>query len=225
MLKRHLVDRRFRLARHWSNDELRRLGRHLGGDIVNVSGWRDEDKDGGHYRDYFPNAASYVLTNYTGTRGAQGTTGEIALDLTGPLPSELEGRFDVVFNHTTLEHIYEVQTAIANLAAMSRDLVLVVVPFAQVQHELDSFQDFWRFTPTVLERAFGEHGLTPVYCSSNDDRNAAVYVVFAASRHPAKWAGVLPAPAAGPPAGDWIGRSLPRKVVAKLVALAGRASS
>lgn len=222
MWKELLVDRRFRLARRWSNRELRRVCAQLSGDVVNVSGWRDEDKEGGHYRDYFPQATSYAITNYTGSRGQTGEAGEIQLDLSAELPEDLHGRFDVVFNHTVLEHIYEVQQAIANLCAMSRDVVIVVVPFAQVQHELDSFGDFWRFTPSALERAFGEHGLEPVCWSANDQRNAAVYIVYVASRHPERWRHLAGASRPARPPGDWIGRSLPRKAIARATSLLRR---
>lgn len=222
MLDRLLVDRRFRLARKWSNDQLRALCSHFTGDVVNVSAWRDEDKEGGHYRDYFPNAASYSLTNYSGTSGAQGFEGEIPLDLTAPLPEDLRERFDVVYNHTTLEHVYEVQQAIENLAGMSRDVVIVVVPFSQVHHEVGTYEDFWRFTPTALRRAFGEHGFEEIYCSANEDPNAAVYVLYAASRNPDRWRGVLPAAPSGWLAGDRIGRSMVRSVAGRVVRLLRR---
>ena len=42
----------------------------------NVSGWRDEDKTGGHYRDYFSAATSYAISNYRGESGITGVTGE-----------------------------------------------------------------------------------------------------------------------------------------------------
>ena len=186
------VDRQFRIARQWSNRELKRIAPLMKGDVVNVSGWRDEDKEGGHYRDYFPGAASYTITNFGGFRGFQGGGGEIALDLTAPLPSELNAAFDVVYNHTTLEHIFEVRTAFKNLCMMSRDIVIVVVPFAQVQHEHENILDFWRFTPTCLRYLFKENGTEVVYESANDHRNAATYIVMAGAKKPQNWRGVLP---------------------------------
>ena len=46
--------RRFQ-PRQWSNDVLRSLVPYLREStrVVNVSGWEDRDKEGGHYRDYF----------------------------------------------------------------------------------------------------------------------------------------------------------------------------
>ena len=213
-LPRHALDRKFRLARRWSNDELRRVAPHFSGQIVNVSGWRDEDKEGGTYRSYFSCAASYDVTNWHGQSGFQGTEGEIVLDLTEPLPDELRARFDVVFNHTTLEHIFDVMTAFENLCTLSRDVVILVVPFAQVQHENDSFKDYWRFTPSWVREAFRRQGLETLYVSSNDDPNAAVYVFAVGSRHPERWRDKMPGGGEHPRmAARWIGRSLWRSAL------------
>ncbi len=43
------VERKYRLARIWSNRELARIAHHFSGDIVNISGNRDEDKEGRYY--------------------------------------------------------------------------------------------------------------------------------------------------------------------------------
>lgn len=64
-----MMDRKYRLARLWSNECLRKYSDYLGGDICNVSGWKDQDKQGGYYKDYFPNRTSYTITNYGGYRG------------------------------------------------------------------------------------------------------------------------------------------------------------
>ena len=107
-------------------------------------------------------------------KGALGTSGaedEIHLDLAAELPDNLRAKFDVVFNHTTLEHIYEVHTAIANLCALTRDIVILVVPFSQKVHfdwAEGTFLDYWRFTPFALQALFREHGLEMVYWSSNE---------------------------------------------------------
>jgi hypothetical protein len=200
------VDRQFRLARQWSNREVRRLGALFTGDIVNVSGWLDDDKEGGKYAAYFPNRASYAITNYGGTSGS-GADGEIPLDLESDLSAELARRFDVVFNHTALEHIFEVRKAFANLCAMSRDLVVVVVPFAQVEHYTDSFGDYWRFTPQAIKRMFETNGFTEVYCAVSPDPDAAVYVLSVGARDAAKWTGTMPPSSRPPFAADWLGRA------------------
>jgi hypothetical protein len=182
------VDRIHRLPRLWSNRELARFAAWFTGDVVNVSAWQDEDKEGRRYRDYFTAAASYTLTNYKAEmRGFQGREGEIFLDLTAPLDPGLVKRFDVVFNHTTLEHVYEVQVAFRNLCAMSRDVVILVVPFLQPYH--GTYGDYWRFTPLAVRRMFEDAGMTLLYLSFNSHRAAAVYVFAIASWQPERWHG------------------------------------
>ena len=201
-------DRKYDLARHWSNREIRRIADHFRGEMVNVSAWDDRDKQGGHYRDYFSHCASYSLTNFPGYRGFAGRPGEIELDLTTDLPADLVSRFDVVFNHTTLEHIFEVRKAFANLCRMSRDAVIVVVPFSQVQHESGDWGDFWRFTPTCLRALFAENGLEVVYEAESPHKNSAIYLLFVGSRHPTRYQAVLPRYRKVATAGSWMGASL-----------------
>lgn len=203
-----LTDRKYLIARNWSNRELKWLAPLFGGDVVNVSGWEDRDKQGSFYEKYFTTAKSYSRTNYSGTHGYQKQPGEIPLDLTADLPAELHGRFDVAYNHTVLEHIFDVNKAFANLCALSRDVVIVVVPFSQVQHESDSYGDFWRFTPTCLRKLFQVNGLSVIYESESPDTDAAIYLLFIASRFPERHTAKLPKFKPIHLAGQWIGSSL-----------------
>lgn len=202
----HLLNKQAALARFCSNRELRKVSDLFGGDVVNVSGWRDEDNEGGHYRDYFSNATSYTITNYSGKKGYQNQQGEILLDLSLPLPDSLPGRFDVVFNHTTLEHIFDFRLAFKNMAQMSRDVLIVVVPFCQCSHELESFKDYWRFTPSALRTMYELEGMTVIYEASNQHTGAASYLFFVGSRKPEQYFGKI---APWKPLGKqcaWIGR-------------------
>lgn len=190
-LKTVITDRKYRLARIWSNQELDRFAPLFEGDIVNVSGWQDVDKQGRHYSDYFKSARSYTITNYKSeARGFQGMPGEIFLDLIQPLPAELRDRFDVVFNHTVLEHIYEVHAAFRNLCAMSKDVVVLVVPFLQPMHS--NYGDYWRFSPMAVQRLFAENGLKLMYCSFNRQPQASIYLFAIAAKHPERWQGRIP---------------------------------
>jgi hypothetical protein len=202
-----------KVPRIWSNEQLRRYGGLFAGDVVNVSGWRDEDKEGGHYRDYFPRATSYQLTNFKAeARGLQGLPGEIFLDLEAPLSAELTGRFDVVFNHTVLEHVYECRRAFANLCGMSRDVVIVVVPFLQPYHAPD-YGDFWRFTPLAMKRMYEENGLTLLECSFNEQWVTSVYLFAIGAKHPERWSSHFPGEPSitSPQTGQMAGaRAIPR---------------
>ena len=182
------IDRVSRLPRHWSNLELARHASLFTGSVVNVSAWQDSDKEGRLYKDYFVNASSYSITNYRAdARGFQGLANEIFLDLESELSPDLRRRFDVVFNHTTLEHIYEARKALANLCAISKDVVILVLPFLQQYH--GEYGDYWRFTPLAIKKMFEENGYTLLYQSFNSHRNSAVYTFTIASRQPEKWLG------------------------------------
>jgi len=174
------VDRKFRVPRKWSNRELKRFGSMFSGKVVNVSGWRDEDKEGGRYREYFPNASDYYVTNYrTEARGFTGTLdNEMFLDLSKPLPSDLVGAFDVVLNHTVLEHIFDFNKAFENLAKMTRDVLILVVPFLQEEHA--DYGDYWRFTPQAIIELIKVQGLIPAYLNYNDHDNASIYILAVA---------------------------------------------
>jgi hypothetical protein len=173
--------------RSWSNRELRLFASQFGGDVIHVSGWEDRDKDGGYYRDYFTNSRSYVISNIGGKRGTSAAS-DIYLDLEQPVPPELIGKFDVVYNHTTLEHIFDLRGAFSRLCELSRDLVIVVLPFAQVEHwEQGSFLDYWRVTEFALERLFQENAFQALYISSNHNPVHPTYFFAIGTRQPDKW--------------------------------------
>jgi hypothetical protein len=182
-----LVDKEYRVPRIWSNKELKKFSQLFLGDVLNVSGWQDKDKEGGFYKDYFRNAASYTISNFRAdTEGLQGYPNEFFLDLTKPLPDPaLVGKYDVAFNHTTLEHVYEFHTAFNNICALSRDIVIIVVPWLQPMHT--NYGDYWRFSPQAIEKMFAANGFTVLYSSFNTEPRSSVYVFAIASRHPEKW--------------------------------------
>jgi len=201
------MDRKFRLARLWSNDELRKIGGLFDGKVVNVSAGENVDKEGATYDAYFPQAAEFWITNHAPGlfRGYSGRSNELLLDLRQPIGTEFASSFDVVFNHTVLEHVFEIQTAFSNLCQMSRDIVIVVVPFAQAEHENAGYQDYWRFTPGCLRWLFESNGLDVVYEAESPHRDAAIYLFFVGSRHPDRWRDRMPSYEKVENAGAWIG--------------------
>jgi len=185
------VDRVFRLPRIWSNDELKKVAHLFKGDIANISGWKDIDKQGSHYKDYFKNASSYTITNYKAeAKGIQGLENEIYLDLEAELPSELQNKFDVVFNHTVLEHVYNIHKAFKNICSMTKDVAIIVVPFLQVMHA--DYGDYWRFTPSTMKKLFEENNMNMVYCNFNSHENSSVYLFCIATKQQDKWKNILP---------------------------------
>ncbi len=180
------VDKKYRLPRIWSNNELKKFANLFDGDIVNVSAWKDEDKEGKKYKDYFINAKSYSITNYKKeARGFQGTEGEIFLNLEESLPNNLINKFDVVFNHTVLEHVYDFKKSFKNLCSMSRDIVIIIVPFLQEMHS--DYGDYWRFTPLAIKSMFEENDMEVIYSSFNEHKKSSIYLFFIASKRSEKW--------------------------------------
>jgi len=200
-----LADKQSRAIRIWSNQEIKKLAPLFTGDVVNVSAWDDRDKQGEYYKDYFSKASGYYYTNHPGIRGYQKKENEYLLDLTDNLPAELQGRFDVVFNHTTFEHIFEVRKAFKNFCDMTRDVAIVVVPFSQLQHETESWKDYWRFTPSCIREMFQENGLEVIYEAESKYKRAAVYLLLVGSRHPERWKDQMPKFKPIEKAGKWIG--------------------
>ena len=199
--------RKFRLARIWSNWELRKFASLFTGTIINVSAGENVDKEGRSYDKYFSNSSDFYLSNYqpNSYRGFEGRPNELLIDLEQVLKKELEYNFDVVFNHTTLEHIFDVKTAFSNICLLSKDIVIIVVPFVQEQHENEGYLDFWRFTPTCIRKLFQQNGLEVIYESANNDSNTATYLFFVATRNPEKWVSRFPPYKKLEKAGNWIG--------------------
>jgi hypothetical protein len=206
-------DKKFRKPRIWSNNELKKVSHLFSGDIVNISAGDDIDKQGAEYRDYFPQARSYTISNFSGHkyRGFKGRPREIELDLEANIPQHLKEAFDVVFNHTTLEHIFDVRMAVHNLCSLSRDIVIVVVPFCQVQHETAGYLDYWRFSPTCLRQMFKQEGFSIAYQACNNEFNTSVYILMIATKAPEKWVDILPIDKMIEPCGKWVGNPLTLK--------------
>ncbi|MCC5847958.1 MAG: hypothetical protein JJU29_07665 [Verrucomicrobia bacterium] len=175
--------------RRWSNAELRKLAPFFGGDVVNVSGFMDEDKEGGHYRDYFTAAESYTITNYAGSgEVGDGSEGSIYLDLEGTPSADFQRRFDTAFCHTVLEHVEKIGPAFENLSHLTRDALIIVVPFLQDEHYRPGiFGDYWRYTPLGLKALYEAHGFQMVYLNANDTPWYPVYLTAVGVRDPGKY--------------------------------------
>jgi hypothetical protein len=202
-----LIDRRFRKARVWSNRELRKISHLFQGDVINVSARKDSDKQGDIYKNYFSNARSYTISNY-GSELSAVSCNEIGLDLARPLPAESCGKYDVVFNHTTLEHVFEVRTAFKNLCDLSRDIVILVLPFSQAHHQSQEYDDYWRFTPSVISAMFAESNMRVLYTRANNDKNCAIYLMSIATHNYESWKDMICERADSCVVGEVIGKNL-----------------
>lgn len=163
-------------ARIWSNEELKKIANLFQGRIINVSGERDQDKQGGVYGGYFTNGETYWMSNFQ----LFGMKNEVFLDLEKDLPENYKKEYDVVFNHTVLEHIYNINKAFANLCNMAKEAVIIVVPFVQEVHYKEGvYWDYWRPTPLAIKRMFEENSFTMLYysCNNMDYTNTYLFCV------------------------------------------------
>ncbi len=182
--------------RVFSNITLRQYAKYFSGDIINVSGWDDRDSEGDFYQNYFSKRGRYTVSNVgISDKGFGSLKGknieEIEIDLETPLPKNCDRAYDVVFNHTTLEHIFDFDTAFKNLCEMSRDAVIIVVPLLQQIHIAGSFGDYWRPTTLALMKQFKKNGLTPLVIATNDQPFYPVYCFAIAVRDPKKYEGAI----------------------------------
>lgn len=187
LVKYICTDKKYRIPRIWSNRELSKFSHLFSGKIINVGGWKDEDKEGKRYKDYFERSDEYYVSNIKGYRGFSGLDNEICLNLEKDLPKKLEERFNVVFAHTVLEHILNTEKAFNNLCKLSNDIVITVVPFVQEQHLSPDYGDYWRFTPQGVEENFRKRGFESLYLSTTSHKNSSIYIFAIASKKPEKW--------------------------------------
>ncbi|PIZ72552.1 MAG: hypothetical protein COY11_00180 [Candidatus Portnoybacteria bacterium CG_4_10_14_0_2_um_filter_44_20] len=191
-----LLDNRLINPRRFSNALLRFYAPVFGGRVINVSGWDDRDKEGSYYKEYFKNCSDYLISNVSGKEKGMGSvkkngSEEMELDLEKPLPPDLKGEFDVVFNHTTLEHIFNIEQAFENLCELSKDVVILVIPVFQQLHILETYGDYWRMTTLGIARMFKKNGFEPLVIQVNDQPFAPIYCFAIAARDPRKYEGKI----------------------------------
>ena len=103
------------------------------------------------------------------------------LDLEKELDTKYDKKFDIVFNHTTLEHIFNSFIAFKNLCQLSKDLVIIIVPFLQEEH--GNYGDYWRFTPQTIKKLFEINNFNLIYLNYNDSSSESIYIFAIGSRN------------------------------------------
>ncbi len=79
----------------------------------------------------------------------------VLADLNLPLPDAVAGRFDVVFNGGTLEHVFDVRAALANVHHLLREGGRAV-HLAPASNQLD--HGFYSFSPTLFADYYAANG-------------------------------------------------------------------
>lgn len=180
-------------VRTWSNREARKFGKIFDGTVLNLSGWKDKDKEKGFYKEYFPNCKTYTVSNIRKTFGASGYDDEIIIDLEEPL-NDNSPSFDLVFSHTVLEHVENPGLAMDHLTSISNCSLMLVVPFMQSLHWIEGeYYDYWRYTPFSLRNELSKRGFEILYMSWNENTPLMdTYIFCIASRNPNKYSDVFP---------------------------------
>lgn len=127
-------------ARRESNRWLREHARDITGDVLSIGAGRDTDKEGGFYRDYFPQASSYTTSEIAPMDGI-----DLVLDVRH-MPQVADGRYDSVYCSGVLEHVDDYRAGLREITRILKPggVLLLGLPFRQGLH-LEP-HDFWRFT-------------------------------------------------------------------------------
>jgi hypothetical protein len=153
--------------RHWSNDELKYCISYLDNyeSVINISGWKDEDKEGDFYKNYFLNAKIYHISNFPNDH-AKGIMdiNDIKIDLSKKIDISLHNKYNIVFNHTVLEHVEDPVFAFSEMSNLTNDLMITVIPWVQQLHFIENqFGDFYRFSPMLMRKLYLDNGFTILY--------------------------------------------------------------
>lgn len=169
-------------ARRWSNTALKDMVRSMEGyaSVINVSGWRDEDKQGRFYREYFPDAVEYLVTGYDSDTERSATDAPI-VDLMDPNTVKVSA--DVAFTHTVLEHVPNPHLAVTTLARIARTYILTVVPVVQGFHfSPGNYGDYFRFMPHSMAYMLEANGFQVERVAIGPRYSYTKYMVCLASR-------------------------------------------
>jgi SAM-dependent methyltransferase len=128
---------RFRVE---SNRWLRVHCRDVAGAVLSIGSGDDGDQEGGTYRDYFPNAASYTTSEVVPVPGV-----DLVIDVRA-MPEIPDGAYDCVYCSGVLEHVDEFRKGFDEITRVLKPggILLLGLPFRQAIHLAP--QDFWRFT-------------------------------------------------------------------------------
>lgn len=176
-------------GREYSNKELKFISKSLPkfSNGLNVSGNLDEDKQGGFYKNYF-RVNNWYISSYVGDSTYSNPCKQIELDLdeaTTRIDQIHFQKYDLVFNHTVLEHIKNPFQAFQNLEFLlaPNGILISVVPFIYKFHYSNGdFGDYWRYTPHSLELLHKKFGLFLSQIKVGPLKGYEKYIITVASR-------------------------------------------
>ena len=140
------------------DERLARLARRAGTSLADVSARRSRDPVLGAHG-FLDDESFFRRLGFTGVDSLDVSDYEgagIVHDLNEPVPEELHGRYDVVFDGGTLQHVFHQPRLMANLHALT-------APSGRVIHGLvpcHNFVDhgFYTFSPTFFQDFYARNG-------------------------------------------------------------------
>lgn len=174
--------------RYWSNDELNAVINKFGDykTVINVSGWKDSDKEGHNYKDYFKKNTKYAISNFPDDNHKGISSGsDVKINLTLELPIELINQFDIALNHTVLEHIEYPEFAFNQISKLTTDLIITVIPWSQSLHfSAGQFGDYYRISPFLMRKWHENNGFKILYESYSPPYAPETYLFYVGSKKP-----------------------------------------
>ncbi len=172
-------------GRTFSNFCLKRILTFLDvNSVLNVSGWDDGDKEGGRYSDYFSQKVKkYEVSHFENDYLRSDTDlSKMVINLEDENYQAGE-KFELVFSHTVLEHIFDQQNAFKIMCSLSEKYVVGVVPMINVLHWEKTYEDYWRFTPHGIRKLFENNGFKLVHLEIGPTLSISQYIVFVGAKN------------------------------------------
>src|SRR5262249_172525 len=128
-----------------------------------ITGWRGTP--------YWSNPNAYTLFTLLGAERVYAAdisiteSPDFIIDLNEPVDVSYYDRFDTIVDVGTLEHVFDIPTALRNIVKMCRkggSIILVHPSTGSIDH------GFYQFSPTLYFDYFGSNGFSIVSCYLNE---------------------------------------------------------
>ena len=172
-------------GRTYSNVSLKRILPLLNViSVLNISGWDDGDKEGGRYSHYFSQKVNkYEVSHFENDYLRSDTDiSKMVINLEDINYQAVE-KFELVFSHTVLEHVFDQQNAFRIMCSLAEKYVVGVVPMINVLHWEETYDDYWRFTPHGIRKLFENNEFNLVHLEIGPSLSISQYIIFVGARH------------------------------------------
>ena len=152
--------------------------------VLNVSGWDDGDKEGGQYSDYFSQKVNKYEVSYFENDYLRSDTdlSKMVINLED-INYQAGEKFELVFSHTVLEHVFDQQNAFRIMCGLAEKYVVGVVPMINVLHWEETYEDYWRFTPHGIRKLFENNKFKLVHLEIGPRLSISQYIIFIGARN------------------------------------------